>query len=244
MTDQFQKFSIITPSLNQGRFIEDNIVSVLNQNYVNFEHIIVDGGSTDNTLEILNKYKHLKWISEKDNGAANAINKGFKLASGDLFGWLNADDYYDDDALSLSNEEFKDNIDLIYGNLTFIDEFKNLIHIDKTVNYSKEYLLNIAPDVRQPCTFFSKKIFYEVGGLNEDLKLVFDFDLIIRILEKSKIKYINKNLAFYRDYENTLTRRFIRKQAIELFFVGRKYGSDLISVYNRKILKKLLYGKL
>lgn len=239
-----KKISIITPSLNQGRFIEDNIISVLNQNYQNYEHIVVDGGSEDDTLEILKKYKHLKWISEKDKGAANAINNGFRLAEGEIFGWLNADDFYDNNVLETINNEFNNGFDMVYGNLTFLDEFKNLRYADKTVEYNKEYLLNFAPDVRQPSTFFSRRLFERTGGLNESLKLVFDFELIIRMLENSKIKLVDKNFAFYRDYDQTLTRKFVRRQAIELFFTGRKYGSKLLSVYNRKILKKLLFGKL
>ncbi len=89
------KFSIVTPSLNQGRFIRDTIESVLNQNYQNFEHIVIDGGSNDDTINILKEYAHLKWTSEKDNGPTDAINKGFKLATGDIFTWLNSDDYFE-----------------------------------------------------------------------------------------------------------------------------------------------------
>ena len=90
-----KKFSIITPSFNQGEYIEDNIKSVLYQKNVLVEHIIIDGGSTDKTLEILKKYNHLKWISEKDRGQTHALNKALELTTGDIIGWLNADDYYE-----------------------------------------------------------------------------------------------------------------------------------------------------
>ena len=89
-----KKISIVSPSFNQGQYIEEAIQSVLNQGYENFEHIIIDACSTDNTLEILKKYSHLKWISEPDEGQSDALNKGFKLATGDIIGWLNVDDIY------------------------------------------------------------------------------------------------------------------------------------------------------
>ncbi len=90
----FPKISVITPSLNQGKFVERCIQSVLNQAYPNFEHIIIDGGSSDETLETLNQYPHLKWVSESDKGQAHAINKGIAMAEGEILAWLNSDDAY------------------------------------------------------------------------------------------------------------------------------------------------------
>jgi glycosyltransferase involved in cell wall biosynthesis len=89
VTEEFPFISVVTPSLNQGMYIEENIKSVLNQKYPNFEHIIIDGGSTDGTIDILKEYRHLIWISEKDRGQSEAINKGFRKAKGDIIGWLN-----------------------------------------------------------------------------------------------------------------------------------------------------------
>ena len=113
------KISIITPSLNQGNYIKDCIESVINQNYNNFEHIIIDGDSDDNTFEVINNYNHLRVVREKDSGPASAINKGFKLASGEIVAWLNADDYYDSNVLQKINSVFEENpkVEFVYGNL-------------------------------------------------------------------------------------------------------------------------------
>src|SRR6058998_2090201 len=93
-------FSIITPSFNQARFLEENIQSVLTQAGVSVEHIVVDGGSTDGTVEILKSYPHLRWISEPDRGQSHALNKGFRMATGEILGWLNADDSYEPSAVA------------------------------------------------------------------------------------------------------------------------------------------------
>jgi glycosyltransferase involved in cell wall biosynthesis len=238
------KISVITPSLNQGKYIKDTIDSILKQNYSNFEHIVIDGISNDNTIDILKSYNHIKWISERDDGPANAINKGFRLADGEIITWLNADDYYDSDVFDSVNEYFVSNPDLDYlsGNLTYVDENKNILLIDKTYNYDFNYLINISADVvRQPCTFFTKNILKQIGFLNEKLRFVFDYELFIRMLKITKPFFVNKNYAFYRDYKDTLTRKNLRKQAFEIFKVSRNYGGKLFSKSNKQNIKKLMF---
>ena len=90
----YPKLSIVTPSLNQGKYIEETILSVRNQKYPNYEHIIIDGGSTDETVNIVKKYPNITFVYEKDNGMTDAINKGLRIASGEYIGWINSDDYY------------------------------------------------------------------------------------------------------------------------------------------------------
>jgi glycosyltransferase involved in cell wall biosynthesis len=127
------EFSIITPSYNQGKFIRDTIESILSQDYKNIEHIVIDGQSTDNTIEILNEYPHLIWISEQDKGAANAINKGVCIAKGDIIAWINSDDYYEKNVFNDIARVFEENpeISFVYGNLIFVNETKKILHIDK-----------------------------------------------------------------------------------------------------------------
>ena len=129
MSRKLPLISIVTPSLNQGAYIEENIKSVLEQKYPHFEHIIIDGSSTDGTIDILMKYGHVKWVSEKDNGQSEAINKGFKMAKGEIIGWLNSDDCYEPNTLftviqELNSAEHKY---VVFGDCYAIDEKGNRI---------------------------------------------------------------------------------------------------------------------
>jgi glycosyltransferase involved in cell wall biosynthesis len=215
------KISVITPSLNQADFIEKAINSVLCQYYSNFEHIIIDGGSNDNTIDILKKYNHLKWISEKDSGQSNAINKGFKLATGDIICWLNSDDYFDADTFTRVSDYFFEHPDcsILYGDITYVDE-KNTIVRRIAGNEISHLTLSIYPDlVRQPSTFWRSSIVNEFGGLNEKLKLVMDLEFFLRISSKYKFHYIAQNLSFFRTYPEGKTFKFQRRQVLEIIIV-------------------------
>ena len=119
--------SIVTPSYNTGKYIRDTIESVLSQGYPNFEHIIYDGGSTDETIDILKEYPHLIWFSESDRGQSHAINKGLDKAKGDIIGWLNSDDYFLPGTFSKIMEVFINNpeLDAIFGDINIVDNEDN-----------------------------------------------------------------------------------------------------------------------
>ena len=192
------KISILTPSYNQGEFIEKNIQSVLSQSYPDVEHIIIDGGSTDNTLDILNKYKHLKWISEKDKGQADALNKGLLMASGEIVGWINSDDYYQADILKDVVSHFHDTtVNWIIGNLTYYYAELNIQKPIKNGIITYEKLLKNPDIVKQPGAFFRKEIIENVGGWESDHFMVMDFDLWLKISKKSPPKIVDKNYAFF-----------------------------------------------
>jgi glycosyltransferase involved in cell wall biosynthesis len=142
------KISIITPSFNQGRFIADAIESVANQDYQNKEHIIIDAQSTDETLDVLKSYshyKHLKWISEPDKGQSDALNKGFKLANGDIIGWLNADDFYHKKCFTSVVDFFNKNtsVDILYGDYHWIDDKGKLIQKRKEIDFDSFVLKSV-----------------------------------------------------------------------------------------------------
>jgi glycosyltransferase involved in cell wall biosynthesis len=179
----FPKITIITPSYNQGQYIENTILSILNQDYPNLEYIIIDGGSTDNTVAIIKKYEERihYWVSEKDSGQSNAINKGFKIASGDIVNWINSDDQLMPGALMSLAKRFQENPDaiMIHGRIEYFGETtpyysRNLSVKDIETRYAAHICMP------QPATFYRKQLLDEQGLLDESLHFSMDTDLFIR----------------------------------------------------------------
>lgn len=192
-TGNYPLVSIITPSYNSYPYIIENIESVTKQDYPNIEHIVIDGGSTDGTVEVLKRYPHLIWISEKDGGQSEAINKGFKLAKGEIIGWLNSDDCYNENAVSNSVRvllEDKDT-DIVHSDQNVINEKSEIFKILKGENVSLEKML-LRNCVRQPTVFFREKVVSTLDGVREDLHYAMDRDFWLRaILAGFKFKYIS-----------------------------------------------------
>ncbi len=158
------KVTIITPSYNQGKYLERTILSVLEQKIGNLEYLVMDGGSTDNSVEILKKYEEfLTWKSERDKGQTDAVNKGLRLASGDIIGWLNSDDIYYEDAVKKVLKVFEENpeINVVYGNANHIREDDSVIEPYYTEDFNYERLKEIC-FICQPSVFFRKKISEQV----------------------------------------------------------------------------------
>lgn len=199
------RISVVMPSFNQGSFIEESIRSVLLQGYADLEFIIIDGGSTDETVEIIKKYEPWLsfWISEPDGGQADALQKGFARATGAILAWLNSDDIYCPGALSSVGQYYSryPETGLLYGDSEVIDAQGNVIDSIKGQDGDLELLLtrNIIP---QPSAFFSRYAFDKAGGINADLHFIMDYELWIRMMLKGiKLHYIPQLLSRFRWYQ-------------------------------------------
>jgi glycosyltransferase involved in cell wall biosynthesis len=203
------KISIVIPSFNQGIFLEETIDSILNQDYSNLEIILIDGGSTDNTINIIEKHeKYFKyWVSEKDSGQSNAINKGLKFASGEIFAWQNSDDKYLPGTFQHIDEIMTrdDKIDLVFGGWSFIDENGRVISSRKLNNYSLRKLHAGRKVPPQPAVFFRRSAILKWGGINESLHQTMDYDLYLKIANMNNLFITSRVLGEFRIHQNSKT---------------------------------------
>jgi GT2 family glycosyltransferase len=187
LNKKFPLISIVTPSLNQAAYIEENIKSVLNQNYPNCEHIIIDGGSTDGSVDIIRKYEDqlTYWVSEKDRGAAHAINKGFARAHGEIFGWLNSDDFLLPGAISHVVEMCRKYPTAVawVGGCYRIDPQGIILTRVVPEGLTRDSLADWGHRgfFYQPSCFFAAQAWYKIGPLDETLHFAFDLDLWLRL---------------------------------------------------------------
>lgn len=179
---KYRRISVVTPSYNQGRFIEQTILSVIGQQYPDLEYIIVDGGSTDNSAEIIRRYeKHVSWwVSEPDKGQSNAINKGFSRATGEILCWLNSDDYYLPGTLHKVNQVLNtDAPGLLYGNCIHLNEITGFTH-GSYFDPMKPWDINQGDYITQPSSFWTSTAWAKTGALREDLHFGFDWEWYAR----------------------------------------------------------------
>ncbi|MBV6641987.1 MAG: glycosyltransferase [Cyclobacteriaceae bacterium] len=180
----FPKISVVTPSFNQGQFLEQTILSVIGQNYPNLEYFIMDGGSEDRSVDIIKKYEdHLTfWQSKPDKGQADAINQGFKRATGDIFCWLNSDDYYQPGTFQRVAQLFGDGTDkILVGNCMHFFQDNNQPAFGSRVEKHSDFsILSYYDPIIQPSSFWSAKVWEQVGSLDEELHFVFDWQWFYR----------------------------------------------------------------
>lgn len=193
MTAQLPLVSIVTPSFNQARYLEQTLRSVLEQDHPLLEYIVIDGASKDGSVEIIRKYQNrfAFWVSEKDSGQAEAINKGLSRANGGIVAWLNSDDYYLPGAISSAVRVFEENPDvvLIYGDMLAVDERGRTINLLKYGQYSLQDLLCFQI-IGQPSVFFRREALEKAGSLDTTFHFLLDHHLWIRIARQGKILHV------------------------------------------------------
>jgi glycosyltransferase involved in cell wall biosynthesis len=250
------RISIVTPSFNQGRFIEETIRSVLLQGYPDLEYIIVDGGSKDQTLDVIKNYETwlAYWESKSDRGQAHAINNGFHKASGEIIAWINSDDRYAKRALGEVSLFFSDNplVHSLYGDVQTIDKESNLI--EEIRSHAPFDLTKLFGWMRcpQPACFWKRSALNEIGCLNEEMHFVFDLEFWIRIGLKYETAHIARVLANLRLHKDTKTsntsidfdiesremyRRFCEAYDLPVELIRKK--RDILRLYNQRIATQL-----
>ena len=220
--------SIVTPSLDQGRFIADTIESVLAQDYPRIEYIVLDGGSRDGTLEILARYgTRVRWLSEPDRGQTAALNRGFRLVSGDIVSWLNADDVLLPGAVSAVVEALAADPDaaMVYGDGELMDVAgRTLRPFRFTEPFNLRRLIEVSAFILQPAAFVRRGALQSVGYLDERLNWCMDWDLWIRIGSRHRVAFLPRPLARVRVHPESKTSRGGIAKILEMHRVLRRHS--------------------
>ena len=231
MTSERPLVSIVTPSLNQGLYLREAIESVRAQTYEPLEHLIVDGGSIDGTLEILREHDGLHWVSEPDRGQSHALNKGFALAQGEILGWLNADDAYEPHAVAEGVAALLDSgAGLVYADVTRVnDDRVNPRRIRSRQRWDLWTELNAGNGIFSPSVFFTREAFEAAGGLDESLHLTMDYDLWLRIGKRFPVRHVDAVWSIQRQHDGAKSVAQYEDFWPERLTVSRRHGGRLLS---------------
>lgn len=228
------KLSIVTPTYNHAKYIETTIKSVLANNYADLEYIVIDGGSKDGTQDVVRKYAdHIDhFVSEKDEGQADAINKGFALATGEIYAYINSDDYYFPNTFEKVMKIFEENpdIDVVYGDCVFVDENEQFFRYFTEVEPFDAYRLTSCSDfIMQPTSFWRAKAFETIGGFDKDHHFGFDWEAWCKMVQQGcKFHYLQEPLAVNREFAQTKTLSGGMKRVNELLRIVNTYKQSLI----------------
>lgn len=223
--------SIIVPSYNQGTFLERTILSVLNQRYPNLQLIVIDGGSHDNSVDIIKKYEQYiaYWVSEKDQGQSDAVNKGFRKAKGDIIGWQNSDDIYLPNAFFDMTDAFRQypEADFVYGNRLDLDAHDKIMGETRFTKFSRLVYQYDGISISTQSMFFRRSVLSEIGYLDTSLSFTMDYDWFLRAaIHGCRFHYIPSYLGAIRRHENAKTEAFwdSSERLEECRTVDRRHG--------------------
>ncbi|HTL61929.1 MAG TPA: glycosyltransferase family 2 protein [Nitrospira sp.] len=239
--------TVVTPSFNQGRFIRETIESVLSQDYPNLEYLVIDGGSTDETQEVLKAYgSRLCWVAEKDEGQADAVNKGLRKAKGEIFGWLNSDDTYLPGTISKIVQFFQafPSVALVYGQAKYVDAEGRVVGWHPVEEFDYKRLAETC-FISQPAVFFRREVFEEVGPLDICLHYAIDYEYWMRAGKKFTLRYMPELLATMRFHGEAKTVARRQEAQEEVILAIRRHYSAVpartIYVYTYiRLLEKLM----
>jgi len=229
MANQSPLVSIVTPSYNKGKFIEETISSVLGQTYRNIEYIIIDACSTDQTPDIIKKYEtKLQWTSEPDCGQSDAINKGWRRSHGDIIAFINADDTYFPDAVEAAVSRFAEDPDvaMVYGIGVLVDEKGNEICCLNPGAFDLTEMILTRNNILQPTVFLRRSVLENVGYLDTSLHLAMDLDFWIRVGLNHKVAYIPRRLACAKIYPDAKSVANLHKCVYEFEYILDKLFSN------------------
>jgi glycosyltransferase involved in cell wall biosynthesis len=237
--------SIVTPSFNQARFLEATIQSVLGQDYPRLEYIVIDGGSTDGSVEIIRRYAQslAYWTSEEDRGQTDAINKGFTRASGEIFAWLNSDDLYRPGAIQEAVEYLRQHPDvgMVYGDADYIDEYGQVTGWFPAAQTDYSRLRQGYVHIPQQAAFFRAKLWRMTGPLDPSFYFAMDYDLWVRIAALTPIRYHPRGWAAFRLHGEAKSLAAAERCWPEMMRVHHRLGGGRFSVIHAKyLLRKVL----
>lgn len=229
------KISIVTPSFNQGRFLGDALESVRMQGHSCVEHLIFDGGSTDGTVALLQSldgnsdWAHVRWLSGPDGGQSDALNRGFKMASGDIVGWLNSDDRYRPECFAHVVKAFAENpeVDVFYGDYTFMDREGAVLRVRREIEFNRFVLLHHRIlYIATTATFFRRRVFEEGNWLKQELHYAMDYEFFLRLTAAGyRIQRIPHILADFRIHPESKSCLMKQAQLEEKQNIMRPFSS-------------------
>lgn len=227
---RWPSMSVVTPSYNQARFIEASLRSVLDQHYPRLEYIVIDGGSTDGSVEVIRRHagRLAYWVSEPDNGQTDALIKGFARATGDILCWLNSDDLLEPGSLGEVAQFFESNprARVVYGDATCIDVRGGPLKRKQEHAFSRFVWMYDHNYIPQPSTFWRRDLYEEVGGLDPQFDLAMDADLWIRFAQVTPMYHVNRVWSCERIYPEQKNQRLRARSDAEDLLIRRRYLGD------------------